>query len=391
MPAWTGWLLCALLAAAVATAKVETQTTTVVKAEDGKVVIRAPKFAVGGQFDEIITLRGYSGNLDAGFRCHAFDLREAFTTDVHITDITPYISTVGTEESVHHMDIFTCKPAIEGLFPRDVTERNDWCGAEKFITNDHACQQMIWAYDRGARRFTYPDDVGIRLGPSTGTTHLMLQIHYLLPLNYKVGKGAGIMDESGFDLAFTAPRRLDTHLIGFLDMGLLLPPRTKSYKFSVHLSSADLALLVGPDFVRFGEVQPFAAHLHAHDHAKAVWLDHYRGGEKIGEYASVDPFHGYGPDQSFIHVPKGSPPLRPGDSLTFTCMFDTSAVDHKTVYGVSWGDEMCAPLILYYPHVVDSTLENVVVFEEHEYVPDVSVHEVNGILEHKFGHWKKSA
>ena len=55
-------------------------------------------------------------------------------------------------------------------------------------------------------------------------------------------------------------------------MGLSLPPRKPRYHFTARLSSTELVNLIGPDFAHFGEVQPFAAHLHAHDHATAVWL-----------------------------------------------------------------------------------------------------------------------
>ena len=56
---------------------------------------------------------------------------------------------------------------------------------------EKSCIQMIWAYDRGALTYKFPSDTGIRLGPSVGFTHLLLQIHYLLPKGYVVGQGDG--------------------------------------------------------------------------------------------------------------------------------------------------------------------------------------------------------
>ena len=41
--------------------------------------------------------------------------------------------------------------------------------------------------------------------------------------------------------------------------------------------------------------------------------------------------------------------LRAGDAVTVTCNFDTTNVVGTTRYGVDHGDEMCGPLLLYYP------------------------------------------
>ena len=356
--------------------------------ENNIISIRAPEAKIGGADDVIINLENNKGIKDAGFRCHAYDLRPALKQDVHVVQIKPFVSALTNEADViHHMDIFTCQPRIETSFPKGWKERNDWCAMEQFI-NDQSCIQMIWAYDRGALTYKFPPEAGIRLGPTVGFTHLMLQIHYLLPKGYIVGKGDGFLDSSGFDLYTDVPRNVDSHLFGFLDQGLLLPPQKNKFKFSVHLSSVDLAMLVGPDMAHFGEVQPFAVHLHAHDHGKALWLEHFRFGKKIGEYASIDPFHGYGRDQTFIHVPKSAPPLRPGDSLTFHCIFDTRDTDSPINYGVSHGDEMCAPLILYFPHLKEHTVNNVKVWDEHIYKKDASEEKVRKVLKEKFSNFE---
>ena len=363
------------------------ETIRIENLSDNKVFsIRAPEARIGGKNDVIINLENNDGIKDAGFRCHAYDLRPALNEDVHVVKIKPVVSALSDlADVVHHMDIFTCQQKIETSFPADWSKRNDWCAMEEFISKEKSCIQMIWAYDRGALTYKFPSDTGIRLGPSVGFTHLLLQIHYLLPKGYVVGQGDGFLDSSGFDIYTGKPRNVDSHLFGFLDQGLLLPPKKSKYKFSVHLSSMDLAKLVGPDLAHFGEIQPFAVHLHAHDHGKALWLEHFRDGTKIGEYASIDPFHGYGADQTFIHVPKNAPPLRPGDSLTFHCIFDTRDTSHAINYGVSHGDEMCAPLVLYYPHVKDHATNNVQVWDEHIYKKDASPEQVHEFLKEKFG------
>ena len=75
------------------------ETTTVIKLNQNLMSIRQPEMEIGGKGGEIIYLTGRSG-LDAGFRCHAFDLREAFKEDVHIEKITPHVSVVGKNEKL---------------------------------------------------------------------------------------------------------------------------------------------------------------------------------------------------------------------------------------------------------------------------------------------------
>ena len=92
----------------------------------------------------------------------------------------------------------------------------------------------------------------------------------------------------------------------------------------------------------------------------------------------------YGHDQTFIHLPKDATPFRAGDSLTFTCVFDSTTAKHAVHYGVSHGDEMCAPIILYYPHQRGNagySVNNFVGFEEaHTRAEDRSEGEVVSML-----------
>ena len=79
----------------------------------------------------------------------------------------------------------------------------------------------------------------------------------------------------------------------------------------------------------------------------------------IGEYGRLDPFHGYGPDQSFqpTSVAQRNQPLLAGDSLQFHCVFNTMKAKDTINYGVSHGDEMCGPVILFYPHDASVKME----------------------------------
>ena len=72
---------------------------------------------------------------------------------------------------------------------------------------------------------------------------------------------------------------------------------------------------------------------------------------KLQSYDQIETFHGYGTDQTFRHLPIDAETILKGDSLTFVCTFNSIGNSNSIYYGVSHGDEMCAPLILYYPHV----------------------------------------
>ena len=75
------------------------------------------------------------------------------------------------------------------------------------------------------------------------------------------------------------------------------------------------------------------------------------GGEELSTYAQLVPFHGYGADQTFMELPESVESIKAGDSLTFTCIFNSTSSKRPIQYGVSHGDEMCAPVVIYYPHV----------------------------------------
>ena len=90
------------------------------------------------------------------------------------------------------MDIFTCQQVKRHF---QMVGKKETIGAP-WNNLWSICIQMIWAYDRGALTYKFPPEAGIRLGPTVGFTHLMLQIHYLLPKGYIVGKGDGL-DSSG--------------------------------------------------------------------------------------------------------------------------------------------------------------------------------------------------
>jgi hypothetical protein len=308
---------------------------------------------------EIIDIQSEkTGAYDAGFVCSIKDISSLVQNDLHITRIEPIVSKYSSGAIVHHMDLFACEesPLEEFNSLNGRIEQSEWCAYDSFLNT--ACKQILWAYDKGADAFDFPQDTGIVVGPSSGYNTLLFQIHYLLPEDY-VPDGQGFDDTSGFRL-ITEPiqRPHDLGLFGFVGVDINIPPGETSFEYRAHLTPDQLADCV-PDFkANNGKVFPVAVHLHGHDHLISARLEHYRNDVLIGTYGEINPYHGYGQDQTFFHL-NGSPtdeqngstvePLLEGDSLTFVCTYDSSDEIRNMRHGVSHGDEMCAPLVLYYP------------------------------------------
>jgi hypothetical protein len=310
---------------------------------------------------EIIDIKSEeTGAYDAGFVCSIKDISSLVQNDLHITRIEPIVSEFSQGSIVHHMDLFACEksPLDEFNALNGRIEQSDWCAYDSFLQT--ACKQILWAYDKGADAFDFPRDTGIVMGPSSGYNTILFQIHYLLPETY-LPDGQGFDDTSGFRL-ITEPiqRPHDLGLFGFIGADLNIPPGEKSFEYRAHLTPQQLAESVSDFQANNGQVHPVAVHLHAHEHMISARLEHYRNNVLIGTYGEINPFHGYGHDQTFFHLTGSQTneqdsgtttiePLLEGDSLTFVCTYDSTGVNHNMRHGVSHGDEMCAPLVLYYP------------------------------------------
>ena len=140
---------------------------------------------------------------------------------------------------------------------------------------------------------------------------------------------------------------------------LSLQPQRERYEHTVILPAETLQKTLARDFAKYTQLHIMAVHLHSHNFSTALFLEHYRDGKMIGEYGRLDPFHGYGPDQSFqpTSVAQRNQPLLAGDSLQFHCVFNTMKAKETINYGVSHGDEMCGPVILFYPHDATAKME----------------------------------
>lgn len=331
-----------------------------------RVDVRNTETVVGAKagWHEVIDIKNEATQAyEAGFMCKTFDLKELlgdnFQVDSHIIRIEPVLTKDPNYGSiVHHMDIFACQheAAVNIKLFKTRPAQSQFCAQDMFMKGRKyaSCTQLIWAYDKGAEFFDFPKETGILLGPNCGFDTFMFQVHYLLPPNFKVGRDPPPVDSSGFRLTIDKTLRPnDSGLVGALDMTIMIPPHsTKDFK--VTISAETLQALIGADLNKFGQVKPFAVHLHAHDYTIKVRLEHLRGKypnmRVLKAYDAIVPFRGYGNDQTFRHLLTDVEPILSGDTLIFICTIRNTR-NILIHYGVAHGDEMCAPLMLYYPHV----------------------------------------
>lgn len=275
----------------------------------------------------------------------------------------------------HHMDLFLCTSAVSAQFPTiGARVPRGWEPAD-----EAACDQMIWAYDRGATQaFRTPPSVGFRIGAGTPYSRLLLQWHYIMPEGGSAGlHGDGVFrDRSGFELSLTPDlRQHSAATLAVMDMTAVFHRGSPTYHHTYNTTVASMHRTLWQDFDKSGgKLTPFAVHLHMHDHGTAMWTNHFRAGAKIGEYGRIRDYSGYGTSERFnllapfaqqAGVPRPDPrftagnhfALEPGDTLGINCVMNTqdptiwSAVPKRLIKTeMANGDEMCGILLMYYPH-----------------------------------------
>eukprot|EP00040_Diaphanoeca_grandis_P023239 m.126102 g.126102 ORF g.126102 m.126102 type:complete len:420 (+) comp29177_c0_seq1:199-1458(+) len=284
------------------------------------------------------------------FACQQFTLEEL--GDVHFLGYDPIISPEDGLDIIHHIDVFQCTDAIG--------DRYKTVGDCMFISdimspNQGPCKELLTAYDKGAFPFALPDGYGISIGPTrTQFTRFVVQIHFLLPQGFK--QQSKSLTPSGLRLWVTPElREIEAGVMGWIDYSLNVPSGQKSYETKSECPPTELVLLLENDFKMNRSITPIAIHLHGHNAAKKIVVEHHsRDGKFLENYYSMDPYHGYGDDETIKIIPQPGAlpptPFRPGDRLTGRCWFDSTWSDKSITYGVDHGDEMCGFLLYFYPH-----------------------------------------
>ncbi|UPR01833.1 Cu2 monooxygenase domain-containing protein [Chloropicon primus] len=324
-----------------------------------------------------------TGEIDAGFKCLLADV--VLQEDHWITSVEPLIDTFpdpnrpgSRYDVVHHMDLFFCELGVRTTRRYNLDD-SFTCSHDSFIQNSlplnvegrlkkflemaikelHPACFFGLVYDRGGESLSLGQDLGFLIGPSTsGSREIVVQSHYLAPKHYRE-RYTPVWDNSAFKITLRRVKREGREekrdpigLLAINDYGLKYP-KGRVIQHSYAVPSSDLGEALTGDFADFGnEIQPVAVHLHGHFLTKSIWVDHMRGGKKVGEYGRKDEYRADGPDQSFFFLPQGDQerPLLRGDHLRVNCLVDTRPAENDVLYGVSHDTEMCAAIFIYKNH-----------------------------------------
>ena len=240
---------------------------------------------------------------------------------------------------VHHITIMLC--------PRQKTGRP--MGAAFDCDEDGPdvdCEEILVIYDRGAKPFRLPENVGARIGAGgqaedgpSPYPFAVLEVHYLPALLPDAVPPGGFLDSSGLRLWVTPDLRAhDARLFGVSDETLRLPAGRPDVEAAFTCPPSTLQHQLAATMARFGSASVFAFHLHAHGLAARLELDVVRdavgpetAGAVGGEGASsgpsgqgstfggwlqvlgrLSPFGGYNADQSLLYPGlRGSGQARP--------------------------------------------------------------------------------
>ncbi|KAK5852474.1 hypothetical protein PBY51_023939 [Eleginops maclovinus] len=221
-------------------------------------------------------------------------------------------------DTVHHMLLFGCQTPVSSSSYWD-------CGSVQGTCEDEASIMYAWA--RNAPPTKLPQDVGFKVGRSSGISHFVLQIHY--------GDISAFRDHhrdcSGLTLRMTSkpqPFIAGIYLLMSVDT-VILPGRKET--------NADMAC----DYTSY-PIYPFAFRTHTHHLGKVVSGYRIRGGKwsLIGRQSPQLP-------QAFYPANKDVS-VKYGDTIAGRCVFTGEGRTSKTYIGGTSADEMCNFYIMYY-------------------------------------------
>lgn len=266
-------------------------------------------------------------------------------TVVPVLDKRLYITSLqpDTERShAHHMVLIGCRSRVNNPSTLD-PYGNSWrcdqdgdsmCGDDD---DDHS-EKVLFTWALNGNGFTFPENVGYRIGRDAEINWLVLQIHY--------AKAIPEGDNSGLIITITPddlPFQAATYILG---SDGFVPPRSEEF----HLESACVLDLPY-------EITPLAYRVHSHHlgdvtSAYVIRNDHWT---EIGRMSPRQPEQYYmATNQDLL--------LEAGDVIASRCTMSSLSRDTPTFMGHRNIDEMCVFYMLYYtsykPNIQDTECFN---------------------------------
>ncbi|XP_078484053.1 peptidyl-glycine alpha-amidating monooxygenase B [Ciona intestinalis] len=241
-----------------------------------------------------------------------FDGRESY-----IVNFTPHASM----SSTHHMLVYGCQ-----TLP---TTQSSWhCGMGQVCNGK---RETLFAWARDAPLLNLPENVGFRIGGSSGFNHIVVQMHYAHRLP------PGQHDCSGVDAIATNERQL--YYAGIFLLGspyINIPPHSHA--------NSDISCQTN---IR-SPITVFAFRTHAHNLGTVITGYRYRD----GQYKMIGKGNPQWPHAFFTRV-GGTIDIKSGDTVMARCDYESTR-DVATNAGMGGSDEMCNFYMMFYTSNIDT-------------------------------------
>jgi len=215
---------------------------------------------------------------------------------------------------------------------------------------------MVASHDKLAGTYILPSGYGI-----PANSPITLEYHVLFPKCWDYDAGEQI-ENSGMDLYMTGqPTKKSAALVGAINFNMDVAPHPGMVDYVTRASAESIqgALLSSTASPRKGTVLATAealeepeilgVHLHTHDMTDAKSFE-ILNADGSTAFRSDDEKGGYGlKEQSFFSpAEKGWPALtlKAGQYFQQHCKINSELLTSRLVYGLEWGQEMCAPLLV---------------------------------------------
>ena len=293
-----------------------------------------------------------SAQNDARFVCQVSSF--SMSADHWITSFEPLIMphSPTNQSFMHHTNVYLCTEEVTE-WARMAADDDNACPSYSFLgARGGPCHRLAWAYDKTGGTFRTSQGAGMMLGPSLWLTRIMIVAHYLAPL--EMPPRWKITDHSGVRMTLTRQPLVPSAIFGTGLDQILIPPSVEDHQQWVEVNADTMADVLGEHIDRNGgHVDVTAFHLHAHSSAVAIWVEHFRGGTRVADLASMRPYRGYSEDETFLPLEEPVA-IRRGDWVRLHCVFNASHREAITFYGTANGDEMCMALFVFQPVAMPS-------------------------------------
>ncbi|GBF95833.1 peptidyl-glycine alpha-amidating monooxygenase A precursor [Raphidocelis subcapitata] len=237
------------------------------------------------------------------------------------------VAPLAEQSVVHHILLFGC--SVPHIVPKSADDQPVW-DCKRAPTCGSAEETILYGWGRNAPKLDLPEGVGFSVGGTSSIRYIVAQVHYLQPKPKA--------DNSGVSLTLQSqPVPYSAGMLSFASW-FTIPPRAASHP-----------VVNSCCYRGFQPLKSFAVRVHTHSLGRAVTMVRPRGvGNGTDVLAHGDP-----------QAPQGFNPvtpsaIHPGDPLTVTCLFNSSAVDHPVSAGPSHDHEMCNMYLMVYsaiPHI----------------------------------------